>query len=141
MTTPTDTTLAASTSQHGSDALFHNVPPQRAAVLEYELDDDTVSLDSGADTPPHVGPSSSSLKMPMPDADHASGSKRKQEDRDDAFDSEAQTPDRKKPKQEDSPDESTSYYSLITPRHMSDEVASVEGLVNVCHAIASSTAY
>ena len=136
MTTPTDTTLAASTSQHASEALFHDVPPQRAAVIEYELDDDTVSLDSGADTPPHVGPSSSSMKMPMPDADHASGSKRKQEDRDDASEAEAQTLDRKKPKQEDSPDEST-YSSFITPRHMSDEVARVEGLVNVCHAIAS----
>ena len=137
MTTPTDTTLAASTSQYTSEALFHDVPPQRAAVIEYELDNDTVSLDSGADTPPpHVGPSSSSLKMPMPDADHASGSKRKQEDRDEAYDAEAQTLDRKKPKQEDSPDERI-YSSLITPRHMSDEVARVEGLVNVCHAIAS----
>ena len=70
----------------------------------------------------------------MPDADHASGSKRKQEDRDDASDAEAQTEHTKKPKQEDSrPDERVS--SLITPRHMS---AGLEGLVNVCHAIAGS---
>jgi hypothetical protein len=76
--------------------------------------------------------------MSMPDANHASGSKRKQEDRDDSSDGEAQTLDRKKPKQEDSSDERTSS-SLITPRHMSDEVAVVEGLVNVCDVIASST--
>jgi hypothetical protein len=138
MTTPTDTTLAASTSQHGSEALFHDVPPQRTAVLGPEFDDGTASLDSGAGTPPYAGPSSSFLKMPMPDANHASGSKRKQEDRDDASDGEAQTLDGKKPKQEDSSDESTSS-SLITPRHMSDEVAGVEGLVNVCHVIASGT--
>jgi hypothetical protein len=66
----------------------------------------------------------------MPDAKDASGSKRKQEDRDDdASDAEARTCDRKKKPKQDSSDEGASL--LITPRHMSD-VAGVESLVNVC---------
>ncbi len=125
MTTPntdTDTSLAASTSQHGSDASFDDVPPQGTADIRLNLVG-SASLDSVIGTPPQAEPSPS--KVPVPDANSASGSKRKQEDRHSGSDSEVQTHDRKKPKQERSS-------SHLTPRHTPD-IAGVEGLVNVCN--------
>lgn len=125
MTTPNtspDTSLAASTSQHDSEGPFDGVPPQGTADLGFDL------VGSAPLALPQAG--ASSLKPPMPDAKDASGSKRKQEDRDDdASDAEARTCDRKKKPKQDSSDEGASL--LITPRHMSD-VAGVESLVNVC---------
>ena len=123
MTTPTTDTnisLPATTSQHGSEALFSDNPPQGTADIGLDL----VFVDSL--TPSQSEPFSSNLSLP--DANNATGSKRKLEDRDSAPDTEAWTHDRKKPKQ-DSPNERTS--SLITPRHMSD-IAGIESLVNVC---------
>jgi hypothetical protein len=120
----TDTGLPATTSQHGSEALFGDNPPRGTADIGLDLVG-SASLDSGALAPPQ---SPSSSKVPVPDANNASGSKRKLEDRDSASDTEARTHDRKIPKQE-SPEESTS--SLITPRHIPD-IAGVESLVNVC---------
>ncbi|KAF8486025.1 hypothetical protein DFH94DRAFT_688394 [Russula ochroleuca] len=116
-----DTSLAASTSQHGSEAPFDEVSPQGTANPGLDLAD-SASLDTG--TPPHTGPSS--LKYPSPDANNPSGSKRKEEDRDHSSDAEAQTHDKKKLKQ-DNLDERAS--SLITPRHTPD-AAGVESLVN-----------
>jgi hypothetical protein len=114
----TDTGLPTTTSQHGSEALFGDNPPRGTADIGLDLVG-SASLDSSALVPPQ---SPSSSKVPVPDANNASGSKRKLEDRDSASDTEARTHDRKIPKQE-SPDERTS--SLITPRHMPD-------IVNVC---------
>jgi hypothetical protein len=125
LNTDTDTGLPGTTSQHGSEALFGDNPTQGTVDIGLDLVG-SAYLDSGAFAPLQSDPSSS--KVPVPDANNASGSKRKLEDRDSAFDSEARTNDRKKPKQE-SPDERTS--SLITPRHMPD-IAGVESLVNVC---------
>jgi hypothetical protein len=121
MTTPntnTDTGLPAATSQHGSETLFGDNPPQGTVDIGIEL--------VGSLAYPQSDPSSS--KVRVPDANDASGSKRKPEDRDSASDTEARTHDRKKPKQE-SPDERMS--SLITPRHIPD-FAGVESLANVC---------
>jgi hypothetical protein len=114
-----DTSLAASTSQHGSEAPFDEVSPQGTANLGLDL------VGSASATPPQTAPSS--LKYPSPDANDASGSKRKQEDRD-TPDAEAQAHDKKKLKQDNSDERST---SLITPRHTPD-VAGVESLVDVC---------
>jgi hypothetical protein len=126
MTTPNtgpDTSLAASTSQHGSEGHFDDVPPQGTVDPGLEL------VGSAPLAPPQAG--ASSLKPPTPDAKNASGSKRKQEDRDDTSDAEARTHDRQKKPKQASSDERAS--SLITPRHMAD-VAGVESLVNVCDA-------
>ena len=116
MTTPNTDTI----SQHGSETLFGDNPPQGTANSGIEL--------VGSLAPPQSD--LSSPKVPVPDANNSSGSgsKRKPEDHDGASDTEASTHDRKKLKQE-SPDERTS--SLITPRHKSD-IAEVESLVNVC---------
>src|SRR6266567_4001587 len=114
MTTPntdTDTGLPVTTSQHGNEALFGDNLPQGTADVGLDLVG-SASLDSGTLVLPQSDPSSS--KVPVPDANNASGSKRKLEDHDSASETEAWTHDRKKPKQE-SPDEMTS--SLITPRH------------------------
>jgi len=124
LNTDTDTDLPATTSQHGSEALFGDNPPQGTADIGLDPVG-SACLDSGALAPPQSDPSSS--KVPAPDADNASGSKRKLEDHDSASDTEAQTHDRKKPKQE-SPDERTP--PLITPRHTPD-FAGDESLVNV----------
>jgi hypothetical protein len=107
------------TSQHGSEAIFGDNPPQYTADIGLDL--------VGSLAPPQSDPSSSKVH-PVPDANNASGSKRKLEDRDSASDPEARAHERKKPKQE-SPDESMS--SLIPPRHMPD-IAGVESLVNIC---------
>ena len=134
LNTDTDTGLTATTSQHGSEALFGDNPPQDTVDLGLDIVG-SGSLDSRALTPPQSD--SSSSKVPVPDANKASGSKRKLKYCDSASDTEAQTHDRKKLKQE-SPDERTS--SLITPRHMSD-FAGVESLVNVCAMFAGSYPY
>jgi hypothetical protein len=126
LNTDTDIGLPATTSQHGSEALFGENTPQGTAFIGLDLVG-SASLDSGALAPPHSDPSSSNVPVPA-DANNASGSKRKLEDRDSASDTEAWTHDRKKPKQE-SPDERTSL--LITPGHTLD-IAGVESLVNVC---------
>lgn len=121
MTTPnTDTGLPATTSQHGSEALFGDNPPQGTVDLGLDFVDSGL-LDSGA-----LAPSDSSSSVP--DVNNASGSKRRLEDHGSASDTEVQTHDRKKTKQE-CPDERTS--SLITPRHM-PEFAGVESQMNVC---------
>lgn len=121
MTTPNTDTNAdlPTTSQRGSEAVFGDNPPQGTAHIGL---DPVRSL-----TPPQSDPSSP--KVPVPDPNNASGSKRKLEDGDSASDTETRTHDRKKPKQEEGPDERTS--PLITPRHMPD-IAGVESLVNVC---------
>lgn len=116
LNTNTDTGLPATTSQHGRETLFGDNPPQGTANIGIEL------VSSPAF--PQSDPSSSKV----PDANNASGSKRKPEDRDNASDTESPTHERKKPKQE-SQDERTS--SLITPRHMPD-FAGADSLVNVC---------
>ena len=126
LNTDTDTGLSATTSQHGSEALFGGNPPQGTVDIGLDLVG-SASLDSGALAPLQSDPSSSTV--PVPDANNPSGSKRKLEDRDSASDAETRIHDGKKPKQE-SPDERTS--SLITPRHTPD-IAGVESLVNVCH--------
>ena len=115
----TDTGLSATASQHGSEALFGDNPPQATADIGVDIVG-SASLDYEPLAPPQSNASSS--KSPPPDANNASGSKRKLEDR------EPDTDDRKKPKQDNS-DERTS--SLITPRHIRD-IAGVESLVNVC---------
>jgi hypothetical protein len=125
--TDTDTSLAAFTPQHGSEIPFEDVPhtlhPEGAADLV-----GSASLDSGA-RPPQSDPTAS--KVLVSDANNdASGSKRKLENSDSTSDSEAQTHDRKKPKQ-GSQDETTS--SLITPRHASG-IADV-GSPNVSRAM------
>jgi hypothetical protein len=122
LNTNTDAGLPATTSQHGSETLFGDNPPQGTANIGIEL--------AGSLAFPQSDPSPS---VPDANANNASGSKRKPEDRDSASDTEARTHDRKKPKQE-SPDERTS--SLITPRHMSD-FAGVESPVNVCDDVCS----
>lgn len=101
-------------------------PPQGTADIGLDLVG-SASLDFGALAPPQSDPSSSEVLVPA-DANNASGSKRKLEDRDSASNTEARTHDRKKPKQE-SPDERM--FSLISPRHTPD-IAGVERLVNVC---------
>jgi hypothetical protein len=118
LNTDTDTCLPATTSQHGSEALFGDNPSQGTADIGLDLVG-SASLDSGVLAPPQS----------VTDPNNASRSKRKLEDRDSASDTEARTHDWKKSKQE-SPDERTS--SLITPRHMPD-IAGVESPVNVCH--------
>ncbi len=129
--TDTDTSLAAFTPQHGSETPFEDVPrplhPEGTADLGLDLVG-SASLDSGA-RPPQSDPTSSKVLVSDTNND-ASGSKRKLEDSDSTSDSEAQTHDRKKPKQE-SQDETTS--SLITPRHASG-IAGVESL-NVSRAM------
>lgn len=115
LNTVTDTSLPATTSQHGSEALFGDNPSQGTAVIGLDLVS-SASLDSGALAPPQS----------VPDAHNASGSKRKLEDRDSASDTEARTHNWKKPKQA-SPNERSS--SLITPRHTPD-IAGVESPVN-----------
>ena len=121
--TDPDATLAASTSRHGSEALFDEVSPQGTVNLGLDLVG-SASLDTG--TPPQSAPSS--LKYPSPDASNVSGSKRKQEDSDNPSDAEAQAHDKKKLKQDNSDERSS---SLISPRHTPD-VAGVESLVIVC---------
>ena len=115
-----DTGLPATASQHGSEALFGDNPPQDTVDLGLDFVGSGL-LDSGA-----LAPSDSSSSVP--NNNNASRSKRKLEDHGSASDTEVQTHDRKKTKQE-CPDERTS--SLITPRHMPD-FAGVENLVNVC---------
>jgi len=121
-----NTALPATTSsQHGSEALFGDNPPQGTADIRLDLVG-SASLDSGALVPPQ--PDASSSNVPLPDANNASGSKR---GRDGAPDTDARTHDRKKPKRESS-DEGTS--SFITSRHMPD-IAGVESFVNVCDSV------
>jgi hypothetical protein len=120
---------ATTSSQHGSEALFGDNPPQGTADIRLDLVDSASIDDSGALAPPQ--PDASSSKVPLPDANNASGSKRKLEDRDGAPDTDARTHDRKKLKQESSGEGMS---SLITPRHMPD-IAEVESLVNVCDGV------
>jgi len=121
------TGLPATTSQHGSEALFDDNPPQGTVDIGPDfVGSASASLDSGALAPPQSDPNKSS------------GSKRKLEDRDSASDTESLTHDRKKPKQE-SPDERTS--SLMTPRHTPDMDAGVESLVNNVQYALSAGSY
>ncbi|KAI0300857.1 hypothetical protein BC826DRAFT_1102185 [Russula brevipes] len=124
---------AASTSSRGSDGPFDGGSPSQATlpqtldmlVFEPDVDlVDPVSLDSGTSTPPPLaGPSSP--KMPMPDVNNASGSKRKQVDDERATSEAEERPhDRKKLKEMHLNDGAP---SPIIPGHMSD-VAGAENL-------------
>lgn len=122
-----------STSQHDSEAPSDDGPPSQHSSLQLQstaiLEPDLVgsaTLDSGASTLlPLAGPSS--LNVAMPDANKASGGKRKPEDDGDASEAEEKFHNKKKLKLEKLDGGASSF--IIS---MSD-VTAAESPANVCN--------